>query len=160
MAQQSKPKDITSRIRHGLASVLLVAVMLQIGMFFVGFLVPMRRVESLWGKSLRDRQMVVCQPAAVLSEIARQLPEDSKIYMTDPVRVVHWNSVYFFYPRLVTATMTNGGYRTDEAYAAWDERPTEEWLMTNGFTLVMNCKNGLQFSRVPSRSSSPDDATR
>ncbi len=149
MGQQSKPTGNAFNIRHGLAGVLLAAVMLQIGMFFVGFLVPVRRVESLWGKSVRDRQMVVSQPAAVLSEIARQLPESAKIYMTDPVRVVHWNSVYFFYPRLVTATMTNGGYRTDEAYAAWDERPTEGWLMTNGFTLVMNCKNGIQFTRVP-----------
>ena len=33
--------------------------------------------------------------------------------------------------------MTNGLYRSNEAYAAWNERPTEEWLISNGFTYVL-----------------------
>jgi len=108
------------------------------------------RITTLWGKSFEDRQQVVSQPARVLSQVAEQFPVDAKIYLVDPQLLLHWNSIYFFYPRLVTVTMTNGSYRSNEAYAAWNERPSEEWLVSNGFTHVISYKNGLQVRQVQS----------
>ena len=141
-------RQLLSRGRSLLPGCLLAALLVQVGMFFVGLLVPVHRLTTLWGKSFEDRQLVVSQAARVLSEIADRFPVDAKLYLTYPQRQLHWNSVYFFYPRLVTATMTNGEYRTDEAYAAWNELPTEDWLVTNGFTHVMSYKNGLQYREV------------
>ena len=111
----------------------------------------MRRIELLWGKSFADRQTAVCQPAQVLTQYAEQFPIDAKIYFTDPQLLLHWNAVYFFYPRLVTVTMTNGEYRTHEAYAAWNEWPTEDWLISHGFTHVVDYKNNsLKARQLPS----------
>jgi len=149
-----------SRSRSLFAGCLLAALLVQIGMFFVGLLVPVHRVTTLWGKSFEDRQLVVCQPARVLSQIAEQFPVDAKIYLTDPQLLLHWNSVYFFYPRLVTATMANRSYRSNEAYAAWNEQPTEDWLVSNGFTHVLSYKNGLHVRLVQSAAHPQDDAPR
>jgi hypothetical protein len=161
MAQPSIPKSPVSKARQVLASCLLAALLVQIGMFFVGLLVPVRRIESLWGKSFEDRQMAVCQPARVLTQLADQFPIDAKIYMTDPQLLLHWNSVYFFYPRLVTVTMTNRGYRTHEAYAAWNERPTDDWLISNGFTHVLSYKNNaLQIRPIQPAAHPGNDASR
>lgn len=153
------PEGSVSRCRS-LYGCLLAALLVQIGMFFIGLLVPVHRIATLWGKSFEDRQLVVSQPARVLSQIAEQFPVNAKIYLMDPQLLLHWNSVYFFYPRLVTATMSNRGYRSSEAYAAWDERPSEEWLVSNGFTHVLSYKNGLHVRQVQSAVQPQDDATR
>jgi len=151
MPQQSNPPSPVSKACRILAGCLLAALLVQIGMFFIGLLVPVRRIEMLWGKSFEDRQMAVCQPARVLTQFADQFPINAKIYLTDPQLLLHWNSVYFFYPRLVTVTMTNGEYRTHEAYAAWNERPTDDWLISNGFTHVLDFKNNaLKVRQLPS----------
>jgi hypothetical protein len=44
--------------------------------------------------------------------------------------------------------MTNGVYRTNEEYNDWNERPTEDWLIANGFTHVLNFKNGGRIWQV------------
>jgi len=150
MGSPSIPKSSVSNGRSVLACCLLAALLVQVGMFFTGLLVPVHRIATLWGKSFEDRQQVVSQPARVLSQLAEQFPIDAKIYLVDPQLLLHWNSIYFFYPRLVTVTMTNGGYRTQEAYAAWNERPSEEWLVSHGFTHVISYKNGLQVRQVQS----------
>lgn len=161
MPQQFIPKDPVSKFRHVVASCLLAALLVQIGMFFIGLLVPVHRIEMLWGKSFDDRQMAVSQPARVLTQLAKQFPINAKIYMTDPQLLLHWNSVYFFYPRLVTVTMTNGEYRSHEAYAAWNERPTDDWLISNGFTYVLSYKNNtLQVRQLQSAAHPPNDASR
>jgi hypothetical protein len=136
-----------SRFKRAIAAVLLGAVLIQVLLFFVGLLVPMRRVAMMWGKSFEDRQLAVWQPGRVISQVARQFPPDAKIYFEDPDLLLHWNMVYYFYPRLVTVTMTNGNYRSREAYAAWNERPTEEWLISNKFTHVLSYKGGALQAR-------------
>lgn len=160
MGRQSKPEGGVSRIRRGFACVLLAAVLVQIGMFYVGLLVPVRRVVALWGKSFGERQQVVWQPGRVLTQIAAEFPLDAKIYLVDPQLLLHWNSVYFFYPRLVTVTMTNAGYPSNEAYALWNERPTDDWLISNKFTHVMSYKDGLHVRTLTAAPHPHDDAPR
>jgi hypothetical protein len=160
MGQQTIPEGSISKTRRVLAGCLLAALLLQIGMFFIGLLVPVRRIEMLWGKSFADRQMAVCQPARILTQIADQFPMDARIYLMDPQLLLHWNSVYFFYPRLVTVTMTDHSYRSQEAYAAWNERPTDDWLISHGFTYVLSYKNGLQVRQLQSAAHTKDDASR
>ncbi len=130
------PEGSVSRCRSLFAGCLLGVLLVQIGMFFIGLLVPVHRITTLWGKSFEDRQVVVCQPARVLSQIAEQFPVDAKIYLMDPQLLLHWNCVYFFYPRLVTATMSNRGYRSSEAYAAVSltrSRSRSRWSRTRSW---------------------------
>ena len=160
MGRQSKSEGGISGIRRGFAGVLLAAVLVQIGMFYVGLLVPVRRVVTLWGKSFGERQQVVWQVGRALTEIAAQFPPDAKIYLVDPQLLLHWNSVYFFYPRVVTVTMTDTGYRSNEAYAAWKERPTDDWLIAHKFTHVMSYKDGVHVRTLTAAAHPHDDAPR
>lgn len=130
--------------RQKVAGVLLGAVLLQVMLFWVGFLVPARRIAILWGKSRQERLHLLWQPGFVLSQVAERFPADARIYMVDPELLIHWNAIYYFYPRLVTVTMTNGNYRTREAYATWNERPSQAWLVSNHFTHVISFKDGIR----------------
>jgi hypothetical protein len=130
------------RWKRKIAPVLMATVVIQVLVFFIGLMVPVQRVATLWGKSFEDRQLVLWRPGQALTQIAKKFPEDAKIYFEYPDLLLHWNMIYYFYPRLVTVTMTNGNYRTREAYVAWNERPTEDWLVSNGFTHVLSFKDG------------------
>jgi hypothetical protein len=139
---QSESNQTATRGRPIVAYVVLVATLVQVAFFFFGLLDPINRITSLWGKALEDRRAVVWQPGSVLKGVADRFPESARVFLMYPQPLVHWNCVYYFYPRFVTVTMTNGVYRTNEEYNDWNEKPTEEWLMTNGFTHVLNFKNG------------------
>jgi len=139
---QTEPPPAVSLTQRILASLVLLALLIQVSLFFVGLGDPIHRIEILWGKTLEERRAVVWQPGSTLKAIAERFPKGSRMYLMHPQPLVHWNSVYYFYPRSVTVTMTNGMYRTDEEYTNWGETPTESWLITNGLNYVMNFKNG------------------
>lgn len=139
---QPEPQRTTTHGQQIIAYVVLLAVLVQLSFFFFGLLDPINRITSLWGKALEDRRAVVWQPGSVFKGLADRFPENARIYMMYPQPLVHWNAVYYFYPRYITVTMTNGVYRTNEEYNDWKERPTEEWLITNNFTFLVNFKNG------------------
>jgi hypothetical protein len=145
---QTKPQPAIGKAQRLLASLVLLALLVQVLLFFVGLDDPIHRIKVLWGKKLEERRAIVWQPGSALKAIAERFPPASRLYLMYPQPLVHWNSVYYFYPRLVTVTMTNATYRTDGEYAAWNERPTESWLITNGFNYVMNFKNGGQVWEV------------
>ncbi len=139
---QTEPQPAISMTQRILASLVLLALLIQVSLFFVGLGDPIHRAEVLWGKKLEERRAVVWQPGSTFKSVAERFPMNARMYLMYPQPLVHWNCVYYFYPRLVRVTMTNGLYRTDEEYANWNEKPTESWLITNGVGYVMNFKNG------------------
>jgi hypothetical protein len=140
--RRSLASRIISRTRRGLAAVVLLTFLAQISLFFIGIMDPYTRTRSLWGKSLEQRRGIVCGVGMTLKQIADQFPIDSKIYLIHPQAFVHMNAVYSFYPRTLSVTMSNRRYNTDQEYAAWDEVPSWQWLQTNGFTYVLDFRNG------------------
>jgi hypothetical protein len=139
---QTEPAPAIGKTQRMLASLVLLALLVQVSLFFVGLADPIHRIDLLWGKGLEERRAIVWQPGSAFKAIAERLPPESRLFLMYPQPLVHWNSVYYFYPRLVTVTMTNGTYRTDKEYADWNEKPTESWLISNGFNYVMSFKNG------------------
>jgi hypothetical protein len=132
-----------------MASVVLLPVLVQIFLFYSGLRDPVERAESLWGKSILDRQNVVWQPGRTLKELATRFSPDARIYLLNPQLHTHWNINYYFYPRYVTVTMTNGAYQTEQEYQQWSERPSPEWLVANHFTHTWNPTTGELTSIAP-----------
>src|SRR5664280_1658629 len=93
-------------------SLMLLGLLVQTSLFFFGFMDPLKRAASLWGKDLEQRRLIVWQPGFALKSITAQFPLDARVYLMDPDPTTQYNSVYYFYPRLVTITMTNGSYGT------------------------------------------------
>jgi hypothetical protein len=141
---KSAPVSPPSSAQKFIASVILLAFLAQIFLFFVGLMVPLRRASLLWGKDLETRRGVVWGAGRALKQLAEQFPEDAKIYIVDPQPLVHWHSVYYFYPRVISVSMTGRAYRTDADYAQWDERPSREWLAQTNFTHIISFKDGLR----------------
>jgi hypothetical protein len=134
--------QLAAAMQHAIASVVLLALLAQVSFFFFGLMDPIHRIETLWGKALEARRAVVWKQGSVFKGLADRLPATARIYMMYPQPLVHWNVVYYCYPRFVTVTMTNAAYRNAEEYKDWNERPTEDWLITNDFTHVLSFKNG------------------
>ena len=151
MTSNAKPSAPVSRTRRILAAMALLALLVQVGMFFFGFMVPFNRAASLWGKSLEDRRGVVWGLGKVLKGIADQLPPDARIYIMYPDHGFYINCKYYFYPRHVGITTTGKVYQTGQDFAAWNEEPTVQWLQLNGFSHVINCKEGRMW-KVPEMS--------
>ena len=124
------------------ASIWLFALLIQILLFFVGLMDPVRRAASLWGKSRDERLTVVWQPGSVFTSIAKQFPMNARIFLMHPNAMLQYNSVYYFYPRIVTITLTNGLYCSDEEFKAWDEQPTDALLFSNHITYVLTLEHG------------------
>lgn len=71
MAIQKSHKGIT---QHIIALILLLAVLVQVGMFFVGLEVPLQRLTRLWGKPFQERQALIWPVGRTFSQLAEQLP--------------------------------------------------------------------------------------
>jgi hypothetical protein len=125
----SKPKRI-------LSGALLGLLLLQVLCFFFGLIVPMNLILTLRNKSVDDRLAMLAPAGHVVKGIADKLPIDARVYLMYPDATIHKNAIYYFYPRTVSITMTDGCY--ESTYAQWDERPTTEWLVTNHYTYVLN----------------------
>jgi len=130
------------------ASIGLLALLVQILLFFVGLMDPVRRAASLWGKSRDERLTTVWQPGSVFTSVAKQFPVNARIFLMHPNAMLQYNSVYYFYPRIITITLTNGLYRSDEEFKAWDEQPTDALLFSNHITYVLTLENGGRAWRV------------
>jgi hypothetical protein len=140
---KSEPTQASvNRVKRAAASLVLLALLVQISLFFVGLMDPVQRTASLWGKTLEERRAVVWQLGAVLTSVAERFPEDSRIYLMYPDSSLHPNAVYYFYPRLISISMTNGVYGSNEQYKNWHELPTENWLLSNKFNYVLTFKGG------------------
>jgi hypothetical protein len=139
------------------ASIVLGALLVQILLFYVGLLDPVRRTASVWGKNLEERRAVVWGPGAQLKSIAERFPPNARIYMLEPQQALpHWNGIYYFYPRILCCSMTNGAYRTNEDYARWNEWPSHEWLVKNNFTYTLDLKAGRVEQVTPPPSQVPN----
>ncbi|MGD1020849.1 MAG: hypothetical protein ABSA12_16180 [Verrucomicrobiia bacterium] len=133
------------KAKRMLAGLVLLALLMQISLFFVGIMDPYTRGMSLWGKNLEERRGIVCAAGRALTHLADQFPQDAGIYLIYPQGFLHMNTVYYFYPRNVSVTMTNARYNTDEEYAQWHEIPSWQWLQTNRFSYVLSFqKDGLR----------------
>ena len=117
-------------------------ILFQVGLFFVGFMVPVNRAVSLWGKDRQERLRVVW-PLGLLAEvIADQFPTNSVIFWTHPQSGAYQQLPYYFYPRRLSCTITNQFY-SEKMFAAWDEKPDADWLAANGYTHVIDTSNGV-----------------
>ena len=138
----------------GIASkTILMLSLLQVAMFFIGLEVPLQRLIRLWGKSFKERQEITWKAGAVLSQVARQLPLDAKVYLEDPQVLPWWvyaHAVYYFYPRYLSISMTDHYYSSDKEFSKWNEYPDEAWLISNKFTYVMSFKNGIHIQPIVS----------
>jgi hypothetical protein len=132
-----------------LASVFLLGLLLQVFLFYLGLRDPvLLRALTFWDKTREQRLAASWQPGLVLEGLAAKFPADAKIYMMHPQALVHWNSIYYFYPRRIVVTMKNAIYHKEQEYTTWNEKPTEQWLMTNGYTHVMDLQDGLRVLEV------------
>jgi hypothetical protein len=132
------PASPPRRLKRLLAGVLLGLLLLQVLCFFFGLMVPVNRVVTLWGRSVDERLAQLAPAGHAIKGIADKLPMDARVYIMYPDASVHKNSIYYFYPRTVSITMTDACY--ESTYAQWDERPTTEWLVTNHYTHVLNLR--------------------
>jgi hypothetical protein len=139
---RQEPQSIVTKWQRVIASLVLLALLVQILLFFVGLMVPVRRAASLWGKNLEDRREVVWPPGRALKAFADKLPTDTRIYLLYPQPPLHYSIVYYFYPRTVSVTMTNARYGSLEECANWNEVPSWQWLETNKYSYVLSFKNG------------------
>lgn len=122
--------------------IILLLVLLQLSLFWVGLAETTTRARLLWGKSVEERRAVVNNIGAALTRIASHFPMDAKIYLIHPQGFLYMNAVYYFYPRFLTVTMTNRRYNTVQEFAEWNEIPSVDWLLANGFTHVLSFQNG------------------
>jgi hypothetical protein len=139
-ADMKSPASPPRRLKRSLAGALLGLLLLQVLSFFFGLTVPLNRVVTLWGKSVDERLALLAPAGHAIKDIADKLPIDARVYIMYPDATIHKNSIYYFYPRTVSITMTDGCY--ESTYAQWDESPTTEWLMTNHYTHVLNVRQG------------------
>lgn len=124
-----------SRFKRALAATLLLVLLVQIGLFFIGLLVPVRRFV-LWGKTREERLALVWPAGRSLEAMAKEFPLDARIYMVDPDSFIHRQAQYYFLPRQISVTMSNAGW-TQDFYEHWNERPTLDWLIQHHFTDVL-----------------------
>jgi hypothetical protein len=129
---------VPSKSKRILAGTLLGLLLAQVLCFFLGLMVPLNRVAILWGKSVEERLAMLAPAGHAIKNIADKLPIDARVYLMYPDATTHKNSIYYFYPRTVSITMTDACY--ESTYAQWDEVPTTEWLVTNHYTHVLNFK--------------------
>ena len=115
---------------------LRLLILLQVGLFFVGLMVPVKLAAKLWGKSRQERLQIVWAPGAALSTVADQFPTNASIFWSYPESALYQQLQYYFYPRRVSITMTNQFY-SEHMFAAWNEEPDPDWLTSHGFTDVM-----------------------
>jgi hypothetical protein len=134
----SSVSPVPSKSKRILAGVLLGLLLAQVLCFFFGLMVPVNLVVTLWGKSVDERLAQLAPASHAIKDIADKLPIDARVYLMYPTATTHKNSIYYFYPRTVSITMTDACY--ESTYAEWDERPTTEWLVTNHYTYVLNFK--------------------
>ena len=127
-----------SKAKRILAGVLLGLLLLQVLCFYFGLMVPLNRIIILWGKSLPERRRMLGQADAAIESVSVQLPLNARVYLTDPDAMTHKHTVYYFYPRYVTISMTSKSY--EGGYEKWDERPSPEWLATNQITYLLSYK--------------------
>jgi hypothetical protein len=127
-----------SKLKRILAGVLLGLLLLQLLSFFFGLLVPLNRIMTLWGKSVDERLALLAPTDAAIKRVSNQLPLDARVYLEDPEATTHKHSVYYFFPRYLTISMTSSNY--EGIYDTWNEKPTTEWLLANGFTHVLDYK--------------------
>jgi hypothetical protein len=128
--------------RRFIAGGILLACLVQILLFYVGLLQTTRRIMGIWGKSVEERRAMLGQPWAALKPIAERFPEDARIYVLYPEQHLHCAMNYYFYPRQISVSMTNGLYRIVEDYDRWAEMPDDPWLITNHYTHVLTFKDG------------------
>ena len=133
MSQRPPPVTINP-FKRVLAAILLSLALIQIGLFFIGLLVPVRRFV-LWGLTREQRLEVIWQPGLVLETMAKRFPLDARIYMVDPDGFLHRQAQYYFLPRKISTSMGKNGW-TQDLYDQWDERPTVDWLIQHDFTYV------------------------
>ncbi len=148
MAIQKSHKGIT---QHIIALILLLAVLVQVGMFFVGLEVPLQRLTRLWGKPFQERQALIWPVGRTFSQLAEQLPPDAKIYIEDPQGTYEWvyrHAFYYLYPRHATISLTDHRYEDPKEFSQWNEYPSEAWLVSNKFTFVVSFKNGIHVRAV------------
>jgi len=128
-----------SKLKRIWAGVLLTLFLVQVLSFFVGLVIPTFRVAVLWGKTVDERRAFLSPSAAVFKASADRFPLTARVYLVDPDATSHKNSLYYFYPRVVSITMTDACY--EGAYETWNERPPMGWLVTNGYTYVISFKD-------------------
>ncbi len=140
-----------SKTRHVIASVPLLLVLVQAGMFFVGLEVPLQRLIRLWGKSYQERQSLTWPVGRAFLQLAEQLPPDAKIYIEDPQGTYEWvyrHAFYYLYPRHATISLTDHRYEDPKEFSQWNEYPNEAWLVSNKFTYVVSFKNGIHVRAI------------
>jgi hypothetical protein len=125
-----------SKSKRFLAGALLGLLLVQVLCFFFGLSVPMNLIFALWNRSADARLAALAPAGHAIKDIADKLPLDARVYLMYPDATTHKNSIYYFYPRTVSITMTDACY--ESTYAQWDEPPTAEWLATNHYTHVLN----------------------
>lgn len=124
--------------RSRIAPLLLGIVLVQVLMFFFGLMVPLNRIFMQWNRSVEERRGMFAPAGQVIKSVADRLPANARVYILDPDATTHKNSLYYFYPRLVSITMTDACY--EAIYDRWNERPSTEWLQTNGYTHLLSYK--------------------
>ena len=134
------PQLSPSTPKRILAGVLLGLLLVQVLLFYVGLMVPVNYIRLLWDKTVDERRMILNQPGGVIKSVGDRLPLTARVYLMDPVAVTHKNSLYYFYPRVVSITMTDACYEV--GYEKWNERPSTEWLVANHYTHVLSYKEG------------------
>jgi len=133
---KKSPVPQPSTARRVVAGVLLGLLLLQVLCFFFGLMVPVNLAVVLWSKSVEERLALLAPNGAAIQNVADRLPMTARVYLMDPDAMTHKNSVYYFYPRTVTITMTDACY--EARYEQWDERPTTQWLVTNHHTHLLD----------------------
>jgi hypothetical protein len=136
----NSPQVPPSEPKRILAGVLLGCLLVQVLTFYFGLTIPVNHIKLLWNKTVDERRMILNQPGGVIKEIGDRLPLTARVYLMNPVAVTHKNSLYYFYPREVSVTMTDACY--EAGYDTWNERPSQEWLVAHHFTYVLDYKTG------------------
>jgi hypothetical protein len=142
-AQQNQPGGIWQQPKRMLAAFICLLLILQAGMFFIGFNVPLRRILMLWGRSREERLGIIWQPGLAFTSLAAQFPTNAQIFYVAPDPFIRGQIQYYFYPRRMSVTATNAPYDPNASTNTW-ERPTIEWLVSNRFTHVLTFRNGAR----------------
>lgn len=145
----SPPPPPPSKPKRILAGVLLGLLLIQVLSFYFGLMIPVNHIMLLWNKTVEERRTILNQPGGVIKGIGDRLPLTARVYLMDPVAVTHKNTLYYFYPREVSITMTDACY--EGGYDTWNERPSSEWLVAHHFTYVLDYKQGTLTAVQPDR---------
>lgn len=121
------------------AGILLALFLVQVLSFFYGLAIPVFQITAFWGKTVEERRALRTQSGANIKATADRFPLTARVYLMDPDATTHKYSLYYFYPRVVSITMTDACY--EAAYETWNERPPMAWLIANGYTYVLSYKD-------------------